>query len=234
MTLAIVCGMEREAVIVRQACPKATVIVGAGDAAALSAKLEVAIAAGATAVISVGLAGAINLAMKTGDVVVGVGATYELGAVACDLAWCDRLFDVLQADPPSMLRKPFRVSWGRFAWSPTAVARLTDKAALRKATMADLVDEETFLALSIAAAHGVPGAALRVVLDPALFELPQAATEKLTAAGAPDMGAILGSIAGDPWEIPELFELAGMSATGLSNLRAALARVGPDLGSVVA
>lgn len=219
--IAVCCGMQSEAAIVGQPAG-AQVIVGAGDAAALSAKLEAAIAAGADRVISVGICGAINLGLQVGDVVVGVNAVYELAAVACDPAWCDRLFDMLQANP-----QPYRVGYGRFAWSPTAVGRLVDKTALRKATMADVVDEETFIAGSIAAAHGLPWAALRVVCDPALFELPPAALVKLTAAGADDMGAILASIAGDIWQIPELVELAGSTATAMGNLRAVVARVGP-------
>lgn len=227
MTTCVVVGMAAEAPIVRQACPKATVVVGAGDAALLSSRLEAALGQNAVAVdrvISVGICGALNLGLNVGDIIVGVNAIYEPSVVACDLAWCDRLFDALQANP-----QPYRVTYGRFAWSATAVARLADKAALRKATMADVVDEETFIAASIAVGRGIPFAALRVVCDPASFELPPAALVKLTAAGADNMGAILASVAGDIWQVPELVELAALSATAMGNLRAALTRVGPDL-----
>jgi adenosylhomocysteine nucleosidase len=224
--LAIVVGMESERDIVGQP-PGAVVIVGAGDVASLAAKLEAAIAAGADRVLSVGICGAINLGLAVGDVVVGVNAVYpgtgEAVAV-CDPAWCDRLFDALQANP-----QPYRVSYGRFAWSETAVSRLSDKASLRKATDADCVDEESFISCSIAVARGIPCNILRVVCDPASFELPPAAMTKLTAAGADDMGAIFASIVRDPWEIPELFELWGLSATAMGNLRAVVARVGPGL-----
>jgi adenosylhomocysteine nucleosidase len=241
MTTCVVCGMASEAAIIGRP-PGAIVIVGAGDAAALSAKLEAAIAAGADRVISLGLAGAINIAMEVGDVVVGVSAVYpgtgDTVAV-CDPAWRDRLFEALTepsvessiGSRPFALSPPFRVDYGRFAWSPTAVGRFADKASLRKTTGADVVDEESFISGLVAKAHGLPWAALRVVLDLASFELPPAALVRLTAAGADDMGAILVSILRDPWEIPELVELAVMSATALSNLRAALARVGPDFAA---
>jgi hypothetical protein len=109
---------------------------------------------------------------------------------------------------------------------------MVDKTALRTATGADVVDEETFIAGSIAIAHGIPWAALRFVCDPAAFEIPPAALVKLKANGAYDMGAILRSLARDPWEIPELVELAGMSVTALGNLRAALARIGPGFAAI--
>jgi adenosylhomocysteine nucleosidase len=224
--LAIVCGLAEEADIIGQP-PNAVVIVGAGNSVALSAKLETVIVSGADHVISVGIAGAINFAMQTGDVVIGVGALDETAAIACDPAWCNRIFDALRIDPP------YRIGRGRLAWSAKAISRLADKAALRKATMADVVDEETFLAGSIATAHGLPWAALRVVCDPASFELPPAALVKLTAAGAADFGAILASIATEPWQIPEVLELAGLSTMALASLRAALTRVGPDFGASV-
>lgn len=225
--LAIVCGMASEAAIVGEP-PGAVVIVGAGDAAALSAKLEAAIAAGADRVISVGICGALDPSLRAGDIILGTLLIYQLAEVACDEVWTSRLYVALTAAPG--LRVPYE-DGGWFTTAPTAVARLSDKAALRKATTANVVDEETFIAGSIAAAHGLPFAAMRVVCDPADFELPPAALVKLTAAGSDDIGAIIASVAGDIWQIPELVELAGLSATSMGNLRAALARVGPNFGA---
>jgi adenosylhomocysteine nucleosidase len=224
MTLAIVCGMASEAAIIGQP-PGSVVIIGAGDAAALSAKLEAAIAAGTDRVISVGICGGLNPALKAGDIVVGVRVTYGLATLACDPDWGGRLLEAL-----TTASLPF-VTPAVFALSATAVARLADKALLRAMTAADCVDEESFIAGSIAAARGLPFAAMRVVCDPASFELPPAALIKLTAAGADDIGAILASIAGDPWQLASLVELAGLSATAMANLRAALARIGPNFGA---
>ena len=230
MTLAIVCGLEQEAEIISATFnwqPGAPgIIVGAGDAKTLSAKLEAAIAAGAKRVLSLGICGALNPSLRVGDVVVGTSSIYGLSQIAADTSWSDRLFDALAPKGLSV-----RVSKEWIAWSQTAVARLVDKAALRKATGGDIVDEETFIAGSIAAAHGLPWSAVRVVCDPASFELPPAALTKLTAAGADDLGAILASVAGDIWQLPELVQLAGLSATAFRSLRAALARTGPDFGA---
>jgi len=225
--IAIVCGMasERDAIGER---PGALIVVGAGDALALASHLEAAIAGGAERIISVGICGGLNPALRVGDAVIGTIVRGDLGEViTLDVDWAHRLWVALRRPPAT----PSPVSYGRFAWSPTAVARMADKAALRAATSADVVDEETFIAVRVAAVHGLPCAALRVVCDPASFELPPAAVINLTASGGENIGAILASVAGDPWQIPELFELAGLSATAMGNLRAALGRVGPDFAA---
>ena len=85
-----------------------------------------------------------------------------------------------------------------------------------------------FIAGSIAAAKGLPFAALRVVSDAADFELPPAALARLTSAGAVDFGTVLASIIGDLGQIPELIQLGENSEIALDNLRLALARVGND------
>lgn len=231
MTTCAVVGMEAEREIVRQASPTALVVVGAGDALALSSRLEAAIAGGADRIISIGICGGLNPALRVGDAVIGTLVRGDMGEVlTLDVDWAHRLYVALRTPPAA----PFPVSYGRFAWSPTAVARMVDKAALRAATSADCVDEESFIAARVAAVHGLPCAALRIVCDPAWFELPPAAIVNLTASGGENIGAILASVAGDPWQITELFELAGMSATALGNLRAVLARIGEDFSAVAA
>jgi nucleoside phosphorylase len=199
MTTCVVVGLEQEAAIVRQACPKAVIVVGAGDAALLTSRLEAALGQNAVAidrVVSVGICGGLNPALRAGDIALGAFLVYQLAEVACDHVWTDRMYMALTAAIPPLLS----VQYERFT--------ISDKAALRASTGADVVDEETFIAGSIADARGLPFAALRVVCDPASFELPPAALVRLTAAGADDVGAILRSIEGDLWQIPELVELA--------------------------
>lgn len=226
--IVVVVGMAQEAEIVRQACPNAIVVVGAGNAALLSSRMNGALAEDfpIDRIISIGICGALNPSLRAGDIVVGTSAIYGLSQIDADPSWRARLYDMLAPNVPTV-----RVSLGWFACSPTAVARLADKAALRKATGGDCVDEETFIAGSIAAAHGLPWAALRVVCDPASFELPPAALVHLKADGTNDMGAILESMASDPGEIPELIELYFYLRTAMVSLRSALASVGPDFAA---
>lgn len=223
MTIAIVVGMEAEAEIVRRICPKAVVVIGAGDASLLSSRLNTALGdAAIDRVISVGICGALNPALQVGDVVVGVRVTYELAVASCDQDWCNWMLEALMT--PAL---PFGVTYGSFTWSEKAVTRLADKAVLRTATMCDVVDEETFIALATAAARGLRCAALRVVCDPASFDLSKApaALVKLEASGADDMGAILASVLGDLEQVPELIQLAGYSEKAMANLETALTRV---------
>lgn len=223
MTICIVVGMEQEAELVRRACPKAIIVISAGNATLLAEKLAEAIAAGANHIISVGICGGLNPSLRAGDIVIGTSIIYGLSQITSDLSWCDRLFAALVPKPPSI-----HVMQGWFTWSETAVARLSDKAALRKTTGGDAVDEETFIAGSIAATKGISFTALRAVSDSADFELPPAALVKLQADGNENIGAILDSIAGNPWQIPELVELAGSTATAMANLKLALTKIGPN------
>jgi adenosylhomocysteine nucleosidase len=217
--IAVVVGMASEAALIGQRSD-CIVIIGAGDAKALTAKLEAAIVAGATSVLSFGICGALAPDMIAGEVVIGTSVSYQLSRIAVDFSWANRLLQLL----PS-------AQMARFAWSNTAVARLADKAALRRAVGADVVDEETFLAASLAATHGIPWVALRAVSDGANFELPPAALVKLTAAGKDNMSAILDSIAGDIWQIPELMELGATTAYAMKNLKTALARIGNNFSA---
>ena len=229
MTILFVVGMEQEAEAVRKAFPGALIVIGAGDTALLSSRLMAALdqnAATIDRVLSVGICGALNPALRPGDVVVGVSAAYQLSEISCDLQGSDALFDALQTSP-----QIYRVGWGRLAWSASAVSRMVDKAALRKATMCDVVDEETFIAGSIAVARGIRWGAVRVVCDPATLDLSNApaALVKLTSEGRDNMGAILESVIGNLGQVPELIQLAGYSKTAFASLEAALARIGSTL-----
>ena len=131
--------------------------------------------------------------------------------------------DVLQANP-----QPYRVAYGRFAWSATAVARLADKRALRAPTGADVVDEETFIAASIAVARGIPFArrCASSAIPPRSNFLPPRLI-KLTSAGAThgrDSGLGRGRYLADSRTRSNWLGFG--DAMGI--FRAALVRGGPD------
>lgn len=68
MTILVACGLTREAAIIAR--PGLVVVAGGGDAARLERELEAA-AGGVSAVLSCGVAGALDPALRAGDVVVG-------------------------------------------------------------------------------------------------------------------------------------------------------------------
>ena len=120
------------------------------------------------------------------------------------------------------------MSFANVAWSASPTATVAERAALRGATSADVVDMESWIAASAAKAHGLPFAIMRVVLDSSTFELPPAALLPFTPSGANDIEAILGSVARDPWQIPALLKLSSWSEKAMGNLAIALSRIGED------
>ena len=84
--LAVV-GMTREAKILGDT----PVIIGGGDAAALAAAIEDALRGGVAGVVSFGLCGALDPALKVGDVVVGEAVGDADSWFEADAAWAARI-----------------------------------------------------------------------------------------------------------------------------------------------
>ena len=143
----------------------------------------------------------------------------------CDDSWTTRIFRAL-TNGPQPVRCP--VSFANVAWSASPTATVAERAALRAATSADVVDMESWIAANAAKAHGLPFAIMRVVLDSSTFELPPAALLPFTPSGGNDIEAILGSVARDPWQIPALLKLASWSEKAMGNLAIALSRIDED------
>ncbi|HWA61212.1 MAG TPA: hypothetical protein VG939_07545, partial [Caulobacteraceae bacterium] len=62
-------GLQREAAILAGALPGAAIVVGGGQQARLAAELAAAVTASTPAVLSFGLCGALDPALKAGDLV---------------------------------------------------------------------------------------------------------------------------------------------------------------------
>ena len=93
-----------------------------------------------------------------------------------------------------------------------------DKQALASATGALAVDMESHIAARLAAAHGLPFAALRVICDPAGRAIPPAAIAGMREDGGTDLGAILRALLRDPGQLPAMIRLAGDARTAFSFL----------------
>ncbi len=82
------------------------------------------------------------------------------------------------------------------------------------------VDMETHIAASVAAAYDLPFAALRAVSDAAEDRLPPAVIGAIDADGKLRLGAVLGSIARNPLQVPALIRTGrGSEAATKSLLR---------------
>jgi adenosylhomocysteine nucleosidase len=216
--LAVV-GMTREAkilasapVLVAGVCPKEL----PGE---LERKLSAAIDRTVAGVISFGLCGALDPALKVGDLVIGaaaVGADGDL--IACDVAWTQRLAAALP-----------QAKQGRFAAAPAPVPTREAKATLREQTGAVAVDLESYAAARQARAFRLPFAILRAVSDDAGRALPPAAQVGLGADGRPSIGAVLGSLKSNPWQIGALIRTALEAEDAFHALERARHALGPRL-----
>src|SRR5262249_62189756 len=88
------------------------------------------------------------------------------------------------------------------------IASPEEKIQLHDETGAAAVDMESHIAAEVAAAHGIPFAACRVILDSAHRKLPPAATLGLRGDGSPDVPAAPRWVLQQPRPLPNLIRLA--------------------------
>ncbi|MCA8907455.1 MAG: nucleoside phosphorylase [Rhodospirillaceae bacterium] len=187
--------------------PGLPVAVSGGDPARAEALARAAVEAGADMLLSVGLAGGLDPALRTGDVVAG---SWVIGPGEIDTP-C-----------PATVPVPGAVS---------AVVAGADRPALTPAEKADLharyqaavVDMESHRVARAAADADVLFAVLRVVLDPADLAIPASALGGLGPDGRTRPMAVLRALARRPGDLPALIGLAWRTRRALRVLKQALA-----------
>jgi hopanoid-associated phosphorylase len=212
--LAVV-GMTREAKILGDI----PLIIGGGDAAALAAALEAALRGGVAGVVSFGLCGGLDPALKVGDLVVGDAVGDPDDSFEADADWTAR---IVAAAPGAAV--------GRFARADQVVSSVAEKQALRQRAGAVAVDLETYTVARLARWFGVPFAVVRAVSDAAARALPHAAQVGLGPDGRPAIGAVLASLRANPWQFGALIRTALEAEDGFHALERARAALGPRLG----
>jgi adenosylhomocysteine nucleosidase len=211
--LAVV-GMTREAKILGDI----PLIIGGGDAAALATALETALRGGVAGVVSFGLCGALDPALKVGDLVVGDAVGDADDSFEADAAWTAR---IVAAAPGAAV--------GRFARADRVVSSVAEKQALRRGAGALAVDLESYTVARLARWFGVPFAIVRAVSDAAARALPHAAQVGLGPDGRPAIGAVLASLRANPWQLGALIRTALEAEDGFHALERARAALGPRL-----
>jgi adenosylhomocysteine nucleosidase len=191
----IVTGLVQEARIA--AGPGMTVICSSSDPQQLRALLTVFDPTTIRGVISFGVAGGLDPALKSGDVVV---ATEVLAGDARWLAGLP-LNEELIASVGLGSRRIVR---GRLAGAEQLVVARHIKAALHSQTGAAAVDMESHIAADYAAKAGLPFAALRVISDPATRALPPLAMTAIKPNGNIDLRKVLRGIARNPLTVLDL------------------------------
>jgi hopanoid-associated phosphorylase len=207
-----VVGMTREAKIL----DGAPALVGGGDATALAAALESELRAGIAGVVSFGLCGALDPALKVGDVVVADAVLGGDEVYEADPAWLERLAAALP-----------EATFGRFVGAEAPVAAAAEKAELRHRTAAAAVDLESHVVARLARWYGTPFAVVRAVSDGAARALPHAAQVGLGSDGRPAIGAVLASLKRNPWQLGALIRTALEAEDGFHALERARQTLGP-------
>lgn len=171
-----------------------TVVVGGGDFRKLEAELDAA-AVGAVAILSSGIAGAVDPALRVGDVVVDGDFAKLLSKMLPDA----------------------RV--GRVIGSDRVIATIAEKRSIFQQTGALAVDMESHIAARVAARHGLPFAALRVISDSADETLPPGALLGMRPDGGMALGAVLTSLARNPGQLLALLRTGASAGRALRSLK---------------
>jgi len=193
--IGVVVGLAAEARLARPL--GLSVAIGGGTDAGAEAAAARLIRGGATGLISFGLAGGLDPALRPGAIVVPRAIITDGRTIATDLA----LSAALGGPTPHMV-----------LGADTIAADAETKRRLRAETGAEAIDLESGAVARMADAHGLPCAAIRVVCDPAERTLPPAALAALNASGAIGLGRVLASVAARPAQLPALLALAADAA----------------------
>ena len=206
----IVTGLKQEARIA--AGPGLTVICSSSNPVQLREMMTSFDPKSIRGIVSFGVAGGLNPALRSGDIVVATKI------VAADKHWTtsSALTENLIALP---LKRGRSIVAGVLAGVEEVVLGQVGKSALRNKTGADAVDMESHIAARYAADNGLPFAAVRVISDPSHRSLPQITMNAIKPNGNVDMWKVMRGIARNPRTIPHLISTGRDFNRALRSLR---------------
>jgi len=188
------------------------------DGVRTPALLQKAISSGVRGILSFGVCGGLSPHLAPGQWVVASSILLGEEAHFPHQQWSQRLSAML----PRSIQGPILAV-------EQLVASAKHKPELYARTGAIAVDMESHFAAKVAAAHNLPFASCRVVIDPAHRRLPPAALLNLRPGGAIDLRAVVQSVIRRPGQLPDLLRLAIDAFRAQSALRRGRALLGPTL-----
>lgn len=176
------------------------VVSGVGGVAAAEGARRL-VAAGASGLVSFGVAGGLDPALAAGtlvlpsEVISVAGARYPTAR-----EWSERVGATLAGQYP--------VSRGQLLSCTEPLGSAADKALAFRRTAAVAVDMESLAVAEIAARHGLPFLTVRSVVDTAADPLPRTLLAIVAAGGAIPIARLIGSLARAPRELPRVVRIA--------------------------
>ncbi|HEX3382972.1 MAG TPA: phosphorylase [Paraburkholderia sp.] len=220
----VVTGMAFEARIARGDGSERIEVVYAARADLLERALNAALARGAAGIVSFGTAGGLAPDLEPGALIVADAVHGPFGRIDTDRQWTERIAAAVTAEGLAG-----RLRRGATAAVAAPLITAADKRALYDSTGALAVDMESHIAGASAAAHGLPFAVCRAIVDPAWRTLPPAATAGLRDDGSTALGPILRELLRQPSQLGALLRLAAdarAARTTLVEARRALGKSG--------
>lgn len=201
--IGVVCGMEAEAEALGDLRHDARFSVGISGAQSDQAETlaREAADAGATILVSWGLAGGLAPDLQSGRLIRPDSVVHPDGRRS---SFCNGSF-----------------STGTIAGSDTVAASPVEKAALREVTEAMAVDMETHRLAKVADERGLDLQIIRAISDPADHALPALAATALGPDGRPRIGRVMVGLLMRPWQLPSLLAAKRDSDKALATLRGA-------------
>lgn len=172
--------------------------VGANQATRAAAEL---INRGATSLLSWGTAGALATHLQAGDVIIPTHSlTQDQQRYTMTPTWQQRLYQHAHTLGGT-------VHQGPLLHSDTTIQHCHYKQQLFNGSGAIAVDMETAAIAAFAATRQIPMACIRVIVDPAHFNLPQLATCAINAEGQIKWVPILWNLMRYPYEWQSVYQL---------------------------
>jgi len=179
---------------------------------------------GCDALISLGLCGGLDPALRPGDVVVAGSIVDPAGTrFASPGPWRQSAVALIGSGEGHTLE-------ATIAGADAAVSTVAEKAALAAETGAAVVDMESHRVARAAAASNVPMLAVRVVADPAERHIPSWVSGAIDAHGDVKVSYVIGNLMIRPWQLAGLLQLASDSETALKRLGGVARLAGPGFG----
>jgi adenosylhomocysteine nucleosidase len=211
----IVVGLAAEARIARHLGWK--VAIGGGTAAGAEAAARRLIDEGTDALVSFGLAGALDPALRPGALIVPATVIVD---------------GVCHPTDPELSYTLGGATGHALLGADAVAASVEEKRRLRDQTSAAAIDLESGAVARVAVARGLPFAALRVVCDAADRALPPAALVALNSRGCIGIWRVVSSLAAWPGQLPVVFALAVDAAAARRALVGHVRQIAPVLAQM--